>query len=454
MGSSEKLFEKSFNRHKTKYSDFKHVRAKDVHSGYFSKKKNDISIKKDKEAFDLIMKHKEKLMSPDEPVQFIFSHSALREGWDNPNVFNICTLNQTVSDMKKRQEIGRGMRLPVDKNGNRITETEYVLTVIANESYEDYVSKLQQEYIDEYGNAFLDIKPAKRTGKKTLKLKKGYSLNPEFKEMWKRVAQKTEYAVHIDTDKLVKDCVNKINKITINTIKIKIDKVALSLNEKEGVVTKIVGEGSNNLETDFTTPNMIDEITNATNLTRATVVKILCKIKNLNMVFTNPQEFISSCIVIIQEKFADLLVNGIKYLKTDNWYRMELFKDIETYKDLIVPVSKTIYDGAIWEADTEKRFAEDLDRMENVRLFIKLPRWFTIETPIGTYNPDWVVVMDDTNQFGESTEKLYFVAETKGTTNIDSLRLKETRKIRCAEKHFESFPAEYKVVTSAKELRN
>ena len=453
-GFIRKAFEKSFDIHKMKYSDFKHVRAKDVHSGYFSKKRNDRSIKKDKEAFDLIMKHKERLLSPDEPVQFIFSHSALREGWDNPNVFNICTLNQTVSDMKKRQEIGRGMRLPVDKNGNRITETEYVLTVIANESYEDYVSKLQQEYIDEYGDAFLGIKPANARERKTLKLEKGYRLNPEFKEMWERIAQKTIYAVHIDTDKLVNDCVNEINKMTTNTIKIKIDKVALSLNEEEGVVTKFVGEGSKELETNFTAPNILDDIVKETNLTRATVVKILCKIKNLNLIFTNPQEFISSCTIIIREKLADLLVNGIKYLKVDDWYKMKLFKDIETYKNLIVPVSKTIYDGVIWEADTEKRFAENLDRMENVRLFIKLPRWFAIETPIGTYNPDWAVVIDNTNQFGESAEKLYFVAETKGTMNIDSLRLDEKRKIHCAKKHFEAFSAEYKVVTNVKELIN
>ena len=115
-------------------------------------------------------------------------------------------------------------------------------------------------------------------------------------------------------------------------------------------------------------------------------------------------------------------------------------------------LEETAYENTL--ADTEKRFAEDLDRMENVRLFIKLPRWFAIDTPIGMYNPDWAVVIDNTNQFGESTEKLYFVAETNGTTNINSLRLDEKRKICCAEKHFESFPIEYKVVTNTKELVN
>src|SRR2546425_13186143 len=88
---------------------------------------------KDKEAYDLILKDKERLLSLGEPVSFIFSHSALREGWDNPNVFQICTLNETRSKIKKRQEIGRGLRLPVDETGERCGDPAINrLTVIAN----------------------------------------------------------------------------------------------------------------------------------------------------------------------------------------------------------------------------------------------------------------------------------------------------------------------------------
>ena len=109
----------------------------------------------DDEVYNLIMKDKERLLSLDEPLRFIFSHSALREGWDNPNVFQICTLNETSSAMKKRQEIGRGLRLPVDQNGLRVfDESVNKLYVMANESYEDFARALQTEYEEDCGVTF------------------------------------------------------------------------------------------------------------------------------------------------------------------------------------------------------------------------------------------------------------------------------------------------------------
>jgi restriction endonuclease len=103
----------------------------------------------DERAYELIMRDKERLLSLDEPVSFLFSHSALREGWDNPNVFQICTLAKSTSSIKKRQEIGRGVRLCVDQHGERVLDPEVnVLRVFANESYEDYVAALQSELGD------------------------------------------------------------------------------------------------------------------------------------------------------------------------------------------------------------------------------------------------------------------------------------------------------------------
>jgi type III restriction enzyme len=108
----------------------------------------------DADAYDLIMKDKERLLDLREPVRFIFSHSALREGWDNPNVFQICTLKQSGSDVRKRQEVGRGLRLAVNQSGERMDETLLsrdevhninVLTVIANESYDSFAKGLQSE---------------------------------------------------------------------------------------------------------------------------------------------------------------------------------------------------------------------------------------------------------------------------------------------------------------------
>ena len=159
--SQLKIWDEDYNKYISRFS------AQDVHRGYFSidKKTNrviDGKIEKktgmsdDISAYDLILKNKERLLSFEEPTRFIFSHSALREGWDNPNVFQICTLRHSNSTTAKRQEVGRGLRICVDKNGTRMDaellgdEVHEVnkLTVIANESYADFTSALQSETRD------------------------------------------------------------------------------------------------------------------------------------------------------------------------------------------------------------------------------------------------------------------------------------------------------------------
>jgi len=113
------------------------------------------------------MKDKERLLDRDEPLRFIFSHSALREGWDNPNVFQICTLNETKSEIKKRQEIGRGLRLPVREDGTRSFDPNINrLTVVANEMYDDFARKLQTEIEEECGVEFKDRIANKRERRK------------------------------------------------------------------------------------------------------------------------------------------------------------------------------------------------------------------------------------------------------------------------------------------------
>lgn len=149
-----------------------------IHAGYFSVDKKgravDSEVKRgesessDVDAYDLIMKNKERLLSTDEPVRFIFSHSALREGWDNPNVFQICTLRMSSGDIKKRQEIGRGLRLSVNKDGERMdaevlgahsVHDVNALTVIANESYEEFAKALQDEFYEVIKNRPKEVAP-------------------------------------------------------------------------------------------------------------------------------------------------------------------------------------------------------------------------------------------------------------------------------------------------------
>ena len=155
--AQKSLFDKNYNAYLEKHDVTK------VHSGYFSIDKKGKAInsteggsgEKDISAYDLIMKNKERLLSLDEPVRFIFSHSALREGWDNPNIFQICTLKHSQSTISKRQEIGRGLRICVDKEGNRMDvetlSSEFfdinTLTVIASESYDTFAKELQNEIL-------------------------------------------------------------------------------------------------------------------------------------------------------------------------------------------------------------------------------------------------------------------------------------------------------------------
>lgn len=209
------------------YESIKQCGAKDVRRGYFARSKpkqgeekgdaidttnrNKAEREAEKEAFRLIMREKEQLLSFEEPVSFIFAHSALKEGWDNPNVFQICTLNQTVSEMKKRQEFGRGLRLPVDQNGERIFDDAInILTVVANESYEGYASRLQTEY-REAGYDKLPPKPT-RVGTSTARRNDAVFNDSEFRAFWEQLTQKSTYTIQIDTEELVQDTVLEFNK--------------------------------------------------------------------------------------------------------------------------------------------------------------------------------------------------------------------------------------------------
>lgn len=230
------LFDQEFNQLKQEYSHFKKYSAEQVREAYFATKKDrsgeEIAIdtesrnkeqrEAENKAFTLIMQKKEQLLSFDEPVSFIFAHSALKEGWDNPNVFQICTLNQTVSDIKKRQEIGRGLRLCVDQNGTRIHDEDInVLTVIANESYEKYAANLQEEYIEAGEEA--PPKP-KRPKQSKVKRKDELFQSDYFQEFWNKLCQRTKYQITVNTEDLIKKCINNLNAVDFPEPKIVLTK--------------------------------------------------------------------------------------------------------------------------------------------------------------------------------------------------------------------------------------
>ena len=498
-----------------------------VHNGYFSVDKKGVfkdtngNTTSDDDAYNLIMKDKEKLLSFDTKLRFIFSHSALREGWDNPNVFQICTLNETNSDIKKRQEIGRGLRLCVNQTGERLNGSSInTLTVMANESYEDFAKKLQKEYetdegirfgfiekhtfanitvTDENGevsylgakksdviykafeeNGYIDnkgkvqdklkkalkdntlevpdevknslsaitvvckkisgnlnIKPASE--KKSISLNKQIYLNPDFKELWDRIKYKTAYSVSFDSAELIKKCSEEM-KANLSTSSAKLIYSKAELKHTAGgldTTEKVHTAVSSGEETQLL-PDIVTYLQVNTSLTRRTLVAILKDSGTLDMFKKNPQRYMEDVCKIITANMKAMLVDGIKYTKLgdDEYYAQELFDTEELTGYLehnMIEAKKSVYEYVVYDSDNEAEFAQKFEANEDIKLYAKLPDWFKISTPLGSYNPDWAVLIEK-----DGDKKLYFVLETKANVSEQALRQTEYQKIKCGKKHFEA----------------
>jgi len=476
-GVIRRLFTEAFEELRAKHPEWGHVDADAVQAAYFAQRRTrggEVVLEdsktgeaeRDREAYELIMQDKERLLSFEEPTCFIFSHSALREGWDNPNVFQICTLNQTASEMKKRQEVGRGARLAVNQEGDRVhDERVNVLTVVANESYERYVERLQSEIEDEYGAEGLPPKPANARRRGVARLRKEYTLRPEFKELWERIKHKTRYAVQIDSPRLVEEVVGELDRTTISPPRVVFTKaqVAVEGGDAFTAVQTTATRTAVELRGRYQAPNLVqlmshllEYTTPPVRLTRRTLLEIFRRTRQKQAALDNPHGFATEAVRIIKEKLADQLVDGIQYEKINEWYEMSQFEaEIDSWEQYLVPAERSVYDHVVWDSEVERRFAEELDRRDDVKLFLKLPVWFTVPTPIGEYNPDWAIVMEDRDEHGEPTGKplLYLVRETKDTTDRSRLRPDERRKIECGEKHFDgALGVDYRVVTKASDL--
>jgi type III restriction enzyme len=420
-----------------------------IHNGYFAQDKKGIlkdsregrPSEDDADAYTLIMKDKERLLDQNEPLRFIFSHSALREGWDNPNVFQLCTLNETKSELKKRQEIGRGLRLAVNSEGNRVFEKRVNrLTVVANESYEDFARQLQKEIEDEGGEKF-EGRIKKKENKVKVTLRKGYDTDERFRALWERIHQRTTYRVEYKTNDLIREAAKQIRKMQVITS-------PRIIVQRTDVVMERIGIGGVTRSTKAYTvehpiiavPDIIGYIQHRTELTRSTIVKILEESGRLSDCLKNPQLFLDSVIHEIDVVLKSMMVDGVRYEKiAGDFYEMRSFdlKEIEEYVDNLYPVKnkeKTVYDHIEIDSlsDTEQKFAKACDNDEDVEFFLKLPRWFIIRTPIGEYTPDWALML-------KREKRLYFVAETKSTLDKTKRRESENQKIECGYKHFKEF---------------
>ena len=436
-----------------------------IHNGYFSQDKKGIlkdtkgNTQADDDTYSLIMKDKEKLLDINEPLRFIFSHSALREGWDNPNVFQICTLNETTSEMKKRQEIGRGLRLAVDKDGKRIRGKNINrLTVIANESYDDFAKALQSEIEEDCGVNFQGRIKDKAQRTKVI-YKKGFQADPLFLAIWNKIKYKTTYRVHYDTNQLIDKVVEAIKilpKITEPILYM--EKVSLNIDE-EGIQTNYLASERNKTQIIAKNiPDIFAYIENKTQLTRTTILEILKKSERIGDISKNPQDFLDKVCDVISREMQELMIDGIRYQKVGlTEYEMKLFdsKELEIYMNdnsfQVTNTGKTIYENIVpLDSETENQFAKECETSEQVKYYFKLPNWFKIKTPIGNYNPDWALVF-------ENDAKIYFVVETKNTGNnvvdLSKLSKSELLKIKCGKAHFKIMDdVRYEVVTKVSDL--
>ncbi|QAU35154.1 DEAD/DEAH box helicase family protein [Janthinobacterium sp. 17J80-10] len=530
--------------------------AEEVHNGYFSIDKkggwtdtseNNAGNRENAErAYNLIMKEKEKLLSFATPLKFIFSHSALKEGWDNPNVFQICTLRDIQSERERRQTIGRGLRLCVNQQGERVRGFDVnTLTVIATENYEEFAENLQKEieadtgirfgiveqhqfaaiavtapdgqtvplgvdqskalwehlkaagHIDAKGKVQDSLKAALKDGtlalpaefdaqrsqiaevlrkvsgrleiknadeRKQIALRKDKEgkaiyLSDEFKALWDRIKHQTTYRVQFDNAKLIADCIAALQKAPViakarlqwRKADIAIGKAGVEATEKAGAATVVLDEA------DIELPDVLTDLQDRTQLTRRTITSILIGSGRLDDFKRNPQQFIELASETINRCKRLALVDGIKYQKVGDQhvYAQELFEKEELtgyLKNMLMDTAKSIYEHVVYDSSTERDFANALEKNDAIKLYAKLPSWFKVPTPLGSYNPDWAVLVEE-----DGMQRLYFVVETKSSLFTDDLRDKESAKIECGKAHFKALaegenPARYLVARSVNDV--
>ena len=273
-----------------------------------------------------------------------------------------------------------------------------------------------------------------------VRLNKQVMLSPEFIELWNKIKQKTAYRVQIDTDVLVENCVKELKAMPEIPKARLVTKTASYDIRNAGVDYVEVETRTEELKDTYSSlPNLLGIISEETLIKKATVAEIIKKSGRAQDFLNNPQSFMEKCLEIIRHNRHALAIDGIKYVKLDGkeYYAQEIFDSSELVANLdknAVRVEHSIYDHIIYDSSTvEKPFAIALDRDPDVKMFFKIPDRFKIDTPIGTYNPDWAVLWEKNGE-----QKLYFVLETKGTESLFNLKTPEQLKIHCGKEHFKA----------------
>jgi type III restriction enzyme len=284
------------------------------------------------------------------------------------------------------------------------------------------------------------------------RFKKEVALSPEFQALWDRIKPKTTYRVEFETDALVRravDAIKAMERIEAPTIRVVAGQVEVG---RGGVTTKAMQVAEEQpYHRVRALPDILAYLQNETELTRSTLVRILKESGRLPDVFENPQRFLDRVAAILKHELHRLLVDGIKYERlpgdgADAEWEMVFFKSEELINYLsALQVKKSVYEYVVYDSEVEREFAKKLDEREDIKLFVKLPGWFEIDTPVGKYNPDWAILKHD-------GQALYLVRETKATRDFEKLRTPETDKVRCGGRHFETLGVPFAVVVSAEEV--
>jgi type III restriction enzyme len=313
-------------------------------------------------------------------------------------------------------------------------------------------SDLQPSVIDLLAAYQIERHIRKDTDEKPNRLKKQITLTPEFEALWNRIKPKTTYRVEFETDTLVGRAVAAIKRMEkIEPPKIRVTAGRVEV-QRGGVAAEAVS-ATDEMATGFrnAVPDILAYLQNETELTRSTLVRILKGSGRLGDFLINPQRFMDQTASILKYELHRLLVDGIKYdriigIASEAEWEMVLFKNEELVNVLTaLHVNKSIYDYVVYESEVEREFARKLDEREDIRLFVKLPDWFKVDTPVGTYNPDWAIVKNE-------DQTIYLVRETKSTKDFIKLRTTEADKVRCGQRHFETLGVSFKVVSRADEI--
>lgn len=467
----KKLFEQQYSKVYAEFHDGQTPSKEQVTSVqgfYFAKTTtgeytdNEKTNQNNKEIYDQILHNKQLLLSFESPIEFVFSHSALGVGWDNPNVFGIATLNESYSENKKRQEIGRGLRICVNQQGERVYDNEGTsddaiinqLTVVPNETYETFARSYQDENEKAFGSAGAGAKlkhthKGKHCNRVKFKLKTDESFQNVFRRFWNVIAKKTTYRVSFDEETIIRRSIEALNTISIANYTAEVASYKVG-NIEDFTQREYIGSEDYQLKGYFTPQDLVEDLSEKTGLCYNSVMKIIKELENQQEYLKNPPVYLEQAAFKIKQVQLEELVRCVEYTATNESYSFD-FADFtkDACDNYVSTPNHGVWDKTLFDSTLERDFAieaDDNNKNPDVVCFLKFPTWYRIPTPIGNYEPDFGIVLKRVSlKNNQEQQEYYFVIEIKGTNDITDQRAltpHEIARIKCAVKHFRSLGIE------------